>query len=143
MVHVVNKGKEGEREAIKFLQPHINECCEMAGVEPIQLFRNQNQSALGGYDIDGLSWLALEIKRQEALSIPAWWRQVTKAAREGQEPVVMFRQNRKPWRFLVRCYLYTGGTSYQTAMCEVSKEAFIDWFRARLSSELHKAKSDI
>lgn len=138
MVHVVNKGKAGEREAIKFIQPTIDKVYEMMGVDAVQLYRNQNQSALGGYDIDGLPWIALEIKRQETLNLNAWWAQVNKAAREGQVPVVMFRQNRKQWRFLIPAWLHTGGKGHMEVRAEITKEAFLEWFEERLIYEIKK-----
>ncbi|CAM0076344.1 RusA-like Holliday junction resolvase [Vibrio phage K251 g3] len=138
MVHVVNKGKAGEREAINFIQPTINKVYEMMGVDAVQLYRNQNQSALGGYDIDGLPWIALEIKRQETLNLNAWWAQVNKASREGQVPVVMFRQNRKQWRFLIPAWLHTGGKGYMQVRAEITKEAFLEWFEERLIYEIKK-----
>lgn len=139
MVHVVNKGKQGEREAIKFLQPTIDKVYTQLGVEAVQLFRNQNQSALGGYDIDGLPWIALEIKRQEQLNLNAWWKQVTKAASADQVPVVMFRQNHKKWRFLMPVWLHTGGQGHMQVRAEVTKEAFLEWFEERLKYEVLKA----
>jgi len=135
-IHVLNKGKQGEREAIKFLQPTINKVYSDFGLDTVELFRNQNQSALGGYDIDGLPWIALEIKRQETLNMNAWWAQVNKAAREGQVPVVMFRQNRKQWRFLMPSWLHTGGEGHMMTRAEVTKEAFLEWFEQRLRYEI-------
>lgn len=132
MVHVVNKGKQGEREAIKFLQPTIDKVYGEFSLDTVELYRNQNQSALGGYDIDGLPWIALEIKRQEALSLNAWWAQVNKAKQGTQVPVVMFRQNRKQWRFLMPAWLHTGGAGHMETRAEVTKEAFLEWFEQTL-----------
>lgn len=39
----------------------------------------------------------VEVKRQEKLSLPAWIRQSEAAAKEGETPVVIFRQNRGKW----------------------------------------------
>lgn len=139
MVHVVNKGKAGEREAIKFLQPTIDQVYAQLGQQAPELFRNQNQSALGGYDIDGLPWLALEIKRQEQLNLNKWWEQVNKACGEGQTPIVMFRQNRKQWRFLMDVWLHTGGTGHMKVRAEVTKEDFLKWFREKCLYEAIKA----
>lgn len=137
-IHVLNKGKAGEREAIKFLQPTINKVYGAMGLEPIALFRNQNQSALGGYDIDGLPWIALEIKRQEALNFNAWWKQVSKAASADQVRVVMFRQNHKKWRFLMPVWLHTGGTGHFEVRGEVTKEDFLEWFEQSLIYHINR-----
>ena len=131
-INVLVKGKQGEREAIKFLQPTIDKVYGEFGLEAPQLFRNQNQSALGGYDLDGLPWIALEIKRQEQLNLNAWWAQVNKAVKGNQAPVVMFRQNRKQWRFLVESWLHTGGSGHIKARAEITKESFTEWFELRL-----------
>jgi hypothetical protein len=83
------KGQEGEREVIKLL----SECCG----EDITLKRNLMQSMEGGYDIVGLDWLALEVKRQETLDIENWWKQTLRQAGDTRIPVLLYRQNRKQW----------------------------------------------
>lgn len=83
------KGQEGEREVIKLLA----ECCG----EDITLKRNLMQSMEGGYDIVGLDWLALEVKRQETLDIENWWKQTLRQAGDNRIPVLLYRQNRKQW----------------------------------------------
>lgn len=138
-IHVLNKGKAGEREVVKLLQPVVDEVYGRLLMDAPQLHRNQNQSALGGYDIDGLPWIALEVKRQEQLSINAWWKQVNKAARPGQEPIVIFRQNRKKWRILMNVWLHTGGTGHTKVRAEVSLDDFMMWFKERLQYEALKA----
>ena len=75
------KGKRGEREVVKVLQPTVNKVFEARGLEPPVMFRNQNQSFQGGYDIDGLPWLALEVKRQETLNLNAWWGQAKRKSK--------------------------------------------------------------
>lgn len=134
-LHALNKGKEGERQAIKFLQPTVNLVYEKLSQQAPQLYRNQNQSALGGYDIDGLDWLALEIKRQEDLNINAWWKQVNKACKEGQTPVLMFRQNRKAWRFITNVWLHTGGAGHIKVRAELNKDDFLQWFHDKCTYE--------
>ena len=136
MVHIVNKGKQGEREAIKYLQPIINDVCDAIEVSRVELYRNQNQSALGGYDIDGLPWLAIEIKRQEALSINTWWKQVNNARADNQVPLLMFRQNRKKWRFIINSHIHTGGSGFIEVRSELNADDFKRWFQARLKYEL-------
>ena len=64
--------------------------------------RNQNQSAVGGCDLTGTFHFAVEIKRQESLSIETWWKQCTAAASAlGQVPVLIFKQNHKKWRVMM------------------------------------------
>lgn len=138
MVHVLNKGKNGEREVVKLLQPIVDRVYSSLGMEVPNLLRNQMQSAVGGYDIVGLDWLALEVKRQETLNLNAWWKQVNKAAREGQEPVVIFRQNHKKWRVLMYVWLHTGGTGHTKVRAEVAIDDWLAWLEARMLYEAKK-----
>lgn len=85
------KGQVGEREFISLLQERLE----------VDLSRNLEQTREGGYDIVGLPQLAIEIKRQETLSIPAWWAQTLKQAKKGQVPILAYRQSRKPWTVIV------------------------------------------
>lgn len=138
MVHVVNKGKNGEREVVNLLQPLVTQVYEQLHMTPPDLLRNQMQSAVGGYDIVGLDWLALEVKRQETLCVNQWWNQVTKACRPGQEPVVIFRQNRCKWRVLMNVWVHTGGKGHEKVRAEVSYEDFVFWFKKRAAYEAVK-----
>lgn len=132
MVHVLNKGKAAEREAVKYLQPLVNEVYQSLDMDPPELLRNQLQSAVGGYDIIGLDWLALEIKRQETLQINKWWEQVNRAAAPDQVPVVMFRQNRQKWRFILNTWIHTGGSGHMKVRCEINEVDFKEWFKKTL-----------
>ena len=67
-----NKGKRGEREVVKLLQPVVNEVYESLGLEPPLLERNLMQSHKGGCDLAGLDWLALEVKYQEQQQMTSW-----------------------------------------------------------------------
>lgn len=96
------KGQRGEREAATVFAEWSLPVCDYMGEAGIELKRNLMQSRQGGYDLVGLDWLALEVKRHETLSVGAWWTQTLKQAGPGQIPVLMYRQNRTPWRFRVR-----------------------------------------
>ena len=85
------KGKGGEREFAKLLQEGLG----------IEFNRNLDQVRNGGYDLVGLDKLAIEVKRCETLCIPAWWRQAISQAKEGQTPVLAYRQSRMPWTVIV------------------------------------------
>ena len=95
MVHSLNKGKSGEREAAKWLQTSF-------GLE-LPPIRNLEQTRSGGHDLVGFDPFCIEVKRCETLSLTNWWLQVLEASKEvhGSIPVVMFRQNRKKWEFLI------------------------------------------
>lgn len=143
MVHVVNKGKNGEREVVNLLQPYVNRVYEGLGMEAPDLLRNQMQTAVGGYDIVGLPWLALEVKRQEQLSLNAWWAQVTKAAKPEQVPVVIFRQNRQKWQVLMPAWLHTGGQGHTQIRAQCTLEDFLGWFEQRVLYEAKKESESL
>lgn len=100
------KGASGEREAAAVLAGWIEPVYRHAGVEVPDIKRNLMQTREGGYDLVGIDWLALEVKRQENMALPSWWRQTVKNASMGQIPFLMWRQNRRPWFFRVRVEVY-------------------------------------
>jgi hypothetical protein len=95
------KGQNGEREAGEYLASII-------GTERLQ--RNLAQTREGGADHLGIPGLCIEVKRQETLGIQRWWEQVCRAADARHEiPVLMYRQNRKPWQFVLPASLMLVG----------------------------------
>jgi len=87
-----NKGAVGEREFVNIMKGELGE----------GITRNLSQTRDSGHDILGADPFAIEVKRQETLAIPAWWRQTKKNAHEvGQRPALAYRQNGKPWRVMV------------------------------------------
>src|SRR5262245_62810646 len=90
-----NKGAGAEREFAAILQKEVDDF--LPNGHGVLFKRNLEQTREGGFDILGLPWLALEIKRQETLSIGAWWQQCLTQA-DGRVPVLAYRQNNKPWR---------------------------------------------
>jgi Holliday junction resolvase len=87
------KGAAAEREFLRELGGELGEL----------LTRNLQQTREGGADCLAVKGWAIEIKRQEALSRPAWWRQaVEQADRAGAQPMLAYRRNREPWRVWIR-----------------------------------------
>jgi len=127
----LNKGKSGEREVVKLLQPVIDEVYTAKLLEPPRLQRNTLQSDSGGYDIVGLAWLALEVKRCETLNLNAWWKQTERQCGKDQTPVLMYRQSRKPWR--CRILAKSGEVD---VLADISIEDFLIYFKDRLEREL-------
>lgn len=138
MIHVVNKGKEGEREVCRLLNGVLQEILtEMKGLDEQTraavrsiVQRNQNQSAVGGGDINLLG-LSIEVKRQETLSVDTWWKQAqASAARNGDKPVLMYRQNRKAWHVVMDGLLpVAAGYSVTTgARVTIDLDTFLRWF---------------
>ncbi len=82
------KGAQAEREALKLLGAELGTSLE----------RNITQTRCGGADCLGVKGFAVEIKRQERLSRPTWWKQaVRQAAALGVEPMLLYRRSREPW----------------------------------------------
>ncbi|HWH72868.1 MAG TPA: hypothetical protein VNV16_01215 [Methylibium sp.] len=87
------KGAAAEREVLKLLADEL-------GAAPFQ--RNLEQTRNGGADCIEVQGFAIEVKRQERLSRPAWWAQAVDQARRAQaEPMLLYRRSREPWRALI------------------------------------------
>lgn len=136
-IHVVNKGKEGEREVVRELNSMLARVLQSqewpSGViEAAQkcIQRNQNQTAVGGCDLSNTFGLAIEIKRQEALSIETWWKQCLAAAQRNNEwPVLIYRQNHKPWKCITFVNIPLPGSRHTgNVRAEMSWEDFKAWF---------------
>lgn len=144
-INIRQKGAGGEQEIATELNLIINMVRMQLGI-PVPgtptVQRNQNQSAVGGKDLIGTYGLAIEVKRQEALSIGSWWAQCVKSAEDLNEiPVLLFRQNKQKWR----CVIFVDvplpapqGTVYKSARmrAEISYDDFKTWFRMRAEHHL-------
>lgn len=87
-----DKGSRGEREFLAALGAELGE----------MLTRNLQQTREGGADCVQVKGWAIEVKRHESLSRPAWWRQACEQAeRLGVQPMLAYRRNREPWRVWV------------------------------------------
>lgn len=85
------KGAAAECELLKLLGEELG----------VSLSRNIQQTRSGGADCLELKGFAVEIKRQEALSRPTWWKQAVRQAEGIGEPIVFYRRSREPWRALI------------------------------------------
>ena len=104
-INVRTKGQTGEREICDFFNDIYKEVYEYLQMplpaKPIAQ-RNQNQSAVGGCDITNTCFFAVEVKRQEALSINTWWKQCLVSAVEANKfPVLIYRQNKQKWKVVL------------------------------------------
>jgi len=87
-----NKGKQGERDIANIIYYATG----------INMERNLSQSAKGGHDLNGIPGISIEVKRQEKLAINTWWKQTIRQALDADSiPILVYRQNRKPWIFVV------------------------------------------
>lgn len=82
------KGAAAEREFLRLLGGELGQA----------LTRNLAQTREGGADCIVVKGWAIEIKRQERLSRPTWWRQAcVQAERIGVQPMLAWRRSREPW----------------------------------------------
>ena len=151
-INVVNKGKGGEREVATLLNGVIVQVMTSMGygaddiaaaAKTVQ--RNQNQTAVGGCDLTNVFGMAVEVKRQENLAIPAWWRQTIASAEKNNElPVLIYRQNRRPWRFRTYAWLALPGgdpgqyARQQMIVAEFDLDSFKQWFAGWVKGKLEQ-----
>jgi len=122
-MNVRNKGASGEREMCKWLHKKMH--------IPLPT-RNLEQVRSGGSDIIDIEPFFIEVKRCEILDLPSWWRQVvveTKKEVGDIEPVVAFRQNRKPWEFLISAKMI----GCKRGFIRVSDVIFLEWAREKIT----------
>jgi|SRR5688572_30264227 hypothetical protein len=147
-INIRAKGQNGEREVALLLNGILMSVMTDLGYPRDQVVkaataiqRNQNQSAVGGNDLSNTFGLSIEIKRQEQLSIPAWWRQCeAAAARNNEWPVLLYRQNNKPWKCMTWAYLHYAALEADQWCMKVQVEIsysdfqafFRSWVRRRL-----------
>lgn len=149
-INIRQKGANGEREIATLLNTIVVEVMtamafpqEQIAAASKTIQRNQNQSAVGGCDLSNVFGMSVEVKRQENLAIPAWWRQTVAAAERNNElPVLIYRQNRKAWH--VRTYAWlalpggeAGAWSRQQMIVaefdiDTFKQYFANWVRGKL-----------
>jgi hypothetical protein len=112
-INVRDKGVKGEQEFFKRFDMFFQDT----------LKRNLLQTREGGADITGCSPFQIEVKRCEKLEFPKWWRQVSLACGPSDIPVVAFRVNSGPWRFLLPFNLVVPDTE---GYMEVEERLFIN-----------------
>ena len=118
-----NKGASGEREILRWF--------EKAFPDLPRLERNHSQTAIGGADCLDLPGIALEVKRQETLSLPAWWRQTCQQAITAQRmPVLVYRRNREKWTFCLPANLIN---EQSWGFLSVTETEFTLWYREKLT----------
>jgi hypothetical protein len=143
VIHVVNKGKTGEREVCTLLNAQLVHIKERNPLDArtLELLdglvqRNQNQSAVGGGDINLLG-LSIEVKRCETLEVEKWWKQAsTSAARNQDRPVLIYRQNRKAWTVVMDGMLPLDKGIEVKARVTITLEAFIGWFHLYATGQI-------
>jgi hypothetical protein len=130
------KGQVGEREVVHKLNAIIEQVLgaydwheDVVNAARKCIQRNQNQSAVGGSDLNGVFGLAVEIKRQENVQIEKWWEQCTEqAARNAEHPVLLYRKNHQPWRCVTLGHAPLPGGRISSMRVQFEEDAFSTWF---------------
>lgn len=105
-----DKGARGEREALRLLGELLGQ----------MLTRNLEQTREGGGDCLCVKGWAIEVKRQEQLSRPKWWRQACEqASRVGAEPMLLYRRSREQWT----AWIHTQDGQYREGSIEDAASA--------------------
>lgn len=145
-IDIRQKGAGAEREIADDLNLIVYSLYKDLGLawgKPV-VQRNQNQSAVGGKDLVGTFGLAIEVKRQEALSINTWWKQCAASAHElGEVPVLLFRQNKQKWRCILLVDLPLPGAhhAFMKARAEIDYDSFKSFFRTWAQKQIANAPS--
>mgnify|MGYP000553528727 CR=1 FL=1 len=108
------KGASAERELANLLADRLGE----------SVVRNLEQTRSGGHDLIGVDPFAIEVKRCETLSIPAWWRQACAQCDAGQVPVLAYRQSRRPWAIVLPLRYLVGAGSENDHLCQIDLDGF-------------------
>lgn len=146
-INIRQKGATAERELATELNTQINVVRLALGMpvctEPI-VQRNQNQSAVGGCDLVGTFGYAIEVKRQEQLSINTWWAQCVKSAEFLDEaPVLIFRQSKQKWRVILFVQVPIAGTDrFAHVRAEIQFDDFLHMFRESVKKHYAKVQAE-
>jgi hypothetical protein len=140
-INVREKGKQGERDVVKMLNEQIQSIAAEYGIDPDPyLFeRNQNQSASGGQDLTVVFGLCIEVKRQETLNISSWWLQAKRSAdRTKSVPILLYRQNNKPWSCMMQGFVFVPGAQFKMTYVDmtIGMDDFLAFFRDTVRAHL-------
>lgn len=118
-LHAQRKGKRGENEFCKWLDKNLYNEKES----------NRNYNQADGHSSDVITDdFVFEVKRREGIDLQSWWHQVVVAKKRlpgDLIPVVAFRQNRKPWEFLVPASVIGVKLGY----IRLTEAVFLEWAR--------------
>jgi hypothetical protein len=150
MINVRTKGATGEREIAALLNDIVMDELRKRkwNEDVIEAFRyyvqrNSNQSSVGGKDLINTFGYAIEIKRHQVPAIKKWWEQCCQQAyRLGEEPVLLYRANRKPWRVVLHASIQSPFKPIQ-AVGEFDFDVFLQLFRIRASQAVERSDGEV
>lgn len=141
----VHKGKRAEKQALELMQKVINSVFVAHGLpatdapclERNSLAENKDHEQKGHSDILGLPMLSIEIKRREQAFDEAWWQQARRQCKKGQTPIVLYRQNREPWRCRLWGLLHDGKT-WKSVPVDIKEVEFKKWLECQVKNYYFK-----
>lgn len=140
----IQKGKRAERQVASLLNPILERACGKHGCDPVKLQRNLKQVQEGGFDLDGLPWIAIEVKHCKTPALPAWWRQCVQQATQGRLPVLIYKIHGAKWRVRMIGELPVApDVPAVEALVDIEIDDFLEWFEARVDHELGKDTAGI
>lgn len=149
-INIRQKGFNGEREVATLLNGLVMQVMRELGFPEDRVLaaattvqRNQNQSAVGGADLSNTFGLAIEVKRHENLSgFNGWWKQCLAAAeRNGEIPVLIYRQNRSPWIVATLMQLDCPIGDGRSVRAEIDYPTFQLWFKDWVKVKLRQGEA--
>lgn len=129
------KGQTAERTVVHLLQPYVETIYRQLGRDVPQLRRNLMQTAIGGFDLIGLEWMALEVKHCNTLALEKWWRQTLEQTGPDQEPVLFYKKTgMSGWRVRMTGYLSTDSHA-RSALVDIDWRDFVEYMYLRICEE--------
>lgn len=137
----LRKGKQNEREVKNLLQAAVDSVAvDYPELTAPSLQRNTLQSAIGGYDIVGIDWLALEVKAHATLNVNSWWKQTVQQAGPGQLPVLAYKITRRGWWVVTEMQLPVADKTFK-CRAEITMESFLVYFKARVRADFEAQRA--
>jgi hypothetical protein len=136
----IQKGKRAERAVANILNPIIERVCLKEGVDVTKLSRNLKQVQQGGFDLDGLDWIAPEIKHHKTPALNSWWDQTLRQAGTSRIPVLIWKQHGGQWRVRMRGQLpLCNGQAIRAIIDLPTIDQFLVWFELELTHRIRGA----
>lgn len=139
----VQKGKRAERSVALLLNEMLTRLCTKHQIEPLKLARNLKQTQCGGFDLDGLDWIAIEIKHHKVVALDSWWIQCCGQATSDREPVLIWKQHGGKWRVRMFGRLELTPLRKLRVPVDISWDSFAAWFERRAEIEIEKAAGEV
>lgn len=167
----IQKGKRAERQVAGLLNVVVERVCSKLGVDFQKLKRNLAQTQQGGFDLEGVDWIAIEIKHHAKPALNSWWAQclaqagptsLQGSALQGghtspqggstlhykgvgglyrREPVLIWKTNGGQWQVRMFGRLEIEPGRRLRVVTNISMDDFLAWFERRLEVEITSSLS--